>query len=211
MTNEEFINSIRLDGEEWRPVVGWEELYMVSNLGRIVSLNKTVPSIHGQRPIRCKLLSPYVHKNGYCRVILCRNAKSHKYDMVHRLVAEAFIPNPDSKPMIDHIDRNRQNNKVENLRWCTLSENMHNPLTVEHCRKLNLGRKRQEQYKPVVAIKNGVVEKRYDSIKSAISDGFTNCGIINCCAGRDSSHYGYKWMYLSDYESLINQEVKEQS
>ena len=206
MTNEEFIESIRLEGEEWRDVVGYEGLYMVSSFGRIASLTKEVSNRYGTRIIPCKILSPCVSTQGYCKVILCLNANSRKHVKVHRLVAEAFIPNNENKPQIDHIDRNKQNNNVSNLRWCTLSENMHNPLTIEHCRNLNLGRVYPTLRKPVVAIKNGVVVKQYCSIQSAVDDGFTRCGVSNCCAGRNPTHYGYKWMYLSDYEkSLVNQ------
>jgi hypothetical protein len=206
MTNEEFIESIRLEGEEWRDVVGYEGLYMVSSFGRIASLTKEVSNRYGTRIIPCKILSPCVSTEGYCKVILCLNANSRKHVKVHRLVAEAFIPNNENKPQIDHIDRNKQNNNVSNLRWCTLSENMHNPLTIEHCRNLNLGRVYPTLRKPVVSIKNGVVVKQYGSIQEAVDDGFKRCGVSNCCAGRNPTHYGYKWMYLSDYEkSLVNQ------
>ena len=208
MKNKEFIKSVSLDGEEWRDVLGYENLYSVSSKGRIVSKERVVPTFWGTRTIPPKLLNPSIKKDGYCHVILC-NGKNRKYVKVHRLVAIAFIPNPKCLPMIDHIDRNRHNNEVENLRWCTLSENMNNPLTIEHCRQLNTGRERKEQYKPVVALKDGIVVKQYDSIKSAIKDGYRGCAISNVCAGRDNSHYGYKWMFLSDYESLVNQNVKE--
>lgn len=204
MTNEEFIKSVTLDGEEWRDVVGFEGLYMVSSFGRFISLSKVVPIHHGQRTTRPKLLIPSKHKStGYLRVTLSKDG-IHKSILVHRLVATAFLPNPNSKPMIDHIDRNKHNNRIDNLRWCTISENMNNPLTIEHCRNLNLGRVYPTLRRPVVALKNGIVVKQYDSIKSAIKDGFTNCGIINCCVGRDQSHYGYQWMYLSDYENLLS-------
>lgn len=206
MTNEEFIESIRLQGEEWRDVVGYKGLYMVSSFGRIASLTKKVSNRYGTRTIPCKLLSPSISTYGYCKVILCLNANNRKHVKVHRLVAEAFIPNPDNKPQVDHIDRNKQNNNVGNLRWCTLSENMHNPLTIEHCRNLNLGRVYPTLRKSVVSIKNGVVVKQYGSIQEAVDDGFRRCGVSNCCAGRNPTHYGYKWMYLSDYEkSLVNQ------
>ena len=204
MTDKEFIESIRLEGEEWRDVVGWEGYYMVSSFGRVASLTKEVPTYYGTRVIPCRLLSPSIGTNGYCKVILCLNANNRKYVTVHRLVAEAFMPNPDNKPQIDHIDRNKQHNNVNNLRWCTLSGNMHNPLTIEHCRNLNLGRVYPTLRKPVVSIKNGVVVKQYSSIQEAVDDGFTRCAVSNCCAGRESTHYGYKWMYLSDYEKLLS-------
>lgn len=204
MTNEEFINSIKLEGEEWRDVVGYEGFYMVSSYGRFVSLSRKVPTSYGYRITKPKLIKPSEHKStGYLRVTLSKNG-IHVSIHAHRLVASSFIPNPYAKPMIDHLDRNKHNNRINNLRWCTLSENMNNPLTVEHCRNMNLGREYPTLRRPVVALKDGVIAKQYDSIKSAIADGFTNCGIINCCAGRDQSHYGYKWMYLSDYENLVN-------
>ena len=178
---------------------------MVSSFGRVVSLTKKVPTYYGVRTIPCKLLSPSISNYGYCKVILCLNANDRKHVTVHRLVAEAFIPNPNSKPQVDHIDRNRKNNKVDNLRWCSLLENMHNPLTVEHCRNLNLGRVYPTLRKPVVSIKNGAVIKQYGSIQEAVDDGFTRCGVSNCCAGRNPTHYGYKWMYLSDYENSCHQ------
>lgn len=205
MTNEEFIKSISLEGEEWRDVVCYEELYAVSSYGRICSKSKMLPNRNGVRMTNPRLLSPAKTKEGYLKVIICKS-RTRKYMLVHRIVAEAFLENLDNNPMIDHIDRDKQNNKASNLRWCTATGNMNNPLTVEHCRKLNTGREHKDKYKPIVAIKDGVVVKQYESIKSAVLEGFKSSGIINVCAGRDKSYRGYKWMYLSDYEkSLVNQ------
>lgn len=208
MTNEEFIESIRLPNEEWRDVVGYEGYYMVSSLGRVASNSKKLRTKFGYRVTKPKLLRQIKNKSGYCKITVSKN-KEQKAALVHKLVAIAFIENKENKPMIDHIDRNKTNNNVTNLRWCTLSENMNNPLTVEHCRNLNLGRKHPSYYKPVVALKNGNVVKKYESIISAILDGFTNCGIVNCCRGREKTHHGYEWMYLSDYISCQNSDVKE--
>ena len=95
--------------EEWKSVIGYEGLYEVSSCGQIKSLRKGA------------LLTP--HKiNGYYVVRLCKNGKM-KNHKVHRLVAIAFIPNPENKAFVDHIDTNRSNNRVENLRWVTASEN----------------------------------------------------------------------------------------
>lgn len=114
--------------EVWKPIEGYEGLYEVSNFGRIKSLRRDV-AIPNQRlgtvgyrtyPERIK---PCVkNRYGYYQVTLSKEAKSRTF-RVHRLVALAFIPNPDNKPYINHIDGNKKNNRIENLEWCTASEN----------------------------------------------------------------------------------------
>ena len=106
--------------EIWKPIEGYEGLYEVSNLGRVKSLKR----LHTKE----RILSQFLNHRGYARVNLWKENKSRKYS-VHRLVAEAFIPNPDSKPQVNHIDENKTNNSVENLEWCTQLEN-HNHGTV---------------------------------------------------------------------------------
>jgi len=112
-----------LEGEEWKPIIGFENLYAVSNKGRVASLQ-----YHGKSSFSIMSLSQI---KGY-PVVKIRNSKTGYAASlkVHRLVAEAFIPNPDSKPCIDHIDTDTSNNCVENLRWVTPLENQRNPLTL---------------------------------------------------------------------------------
>ena len=103
--------------EEWRPITDFPD-YEVSNQGNVRS------KYSGE----WKTLTQYKdnHKGGnYCLVMIYNNTR-RKTIRVHRLVAQSFVPNPENKPEIDHIDRNRQNNNVENLRWATKSENMLN-------------------------------------------------------------------------------------
>lgn len=97
--------------EEWRPVPGFEHLYHVSNIGRVKSIT------------RYKKEKSQKNVFGYKRVNLRLPGKSNNMG-VHRLVALAFIPNPESKPYINHIDGDKANNHVSNLEWCTPAENM---------------------------------------------------------------------------------------
>lgn len=205
MTNEEFINSIKLEGEEWKDVVGYESYYIVSSFGRVISLGRTVPIKNSTRYKQPYLLTIGKSIQGYPKVIFSMK-NIHKSPNVHRLVAQAFIPNPYNKPMVDHIDRDKTNNYVSNLRWCTLVENMNNPNTVEHCRNLNKGREYPLHFIPVVAvsIKNKSV-LHFDSLKQAAKIlQCKSCGISNAIAKKTPTYKGYIWYYLSDYETLIN-------
>lgn len=103
--------------EIWRPVVGYEGLYMVSNLGRVKSINYRRTGQEG-------ILQPYDEGHGYRMVDLYKDNIRQKY-RVHRLVAMAFIPNPLNKREVDHINFVRDDNRVSNLRWATSKENQH--------------------------------------------------------------------------------------
>lgn len=150
MTNEEFIESIKLDNEEWRDVVGYEGLYMVSSFGRVIGLPRVFIRNKGINKKDYRILKNVKYQYGnliYYRVSLSKNYE-RKNVRVHRLVADAFIPNPYNYPFIDHIDRNGQNNNVSNLRWCTQKMNMNNENTrVVHLKAL---RKRAWSKKPLI-------------------------------------------------------------
>lgn len=103
--------------EIWKDITGYEGLYQVSNLGRVKSLYDG-----GHKCFRYLILKPSIN-NGYLYVKLTVNGKC-KSKAIHRLVAEAFIPNPDNLEQINHIDENKQNNNIENLEWCTRSYNL---------------------------------------------------------------------------------------
>ena len=109
--------------EEWKPVKNWELFYQVSNLGNVRSLDKMRPHWRGGEQIsRGRVLRQFIRKR-YLNVNLC-----HDYNRlcanVHRLVCEAFLPNQDNLPVINHKDLNPLNNHVSNLEWCTLSHNV---------------------------------------------------------------------------------------
>ena len=95
--------------EEWRDIEGYEGLYQISSLGRVKSFPR--PTTPGG------ILKINKRKDGYCSVMLCKNGKTKRF-LVHRLVAKAFIPNPNNLPMINHKNENPSKNIVDNLEWC---------------------------------------------------------------------------------------------
>ena len=110
-----------MEEEVWKSIRDYEGLYEVSNLGRVKSLNY-------RKTGKKKILKNVENNKGYLTVYLTKNGK-RKLFQVHRLVAETFIPNPEDKPCVDHINTIRDDNRVENLRWVTYEENNNNPLT----------------------------------------------------------------------------------
>lgn len=109
--------------EIWKPVVGYEGLYEVSSYGRVRSLDRYVRyKSNGYRLHRGRILTGSINRDGY---IMChiRTNEVSKYYLVHRLVAEAFIPNPYNLPEVNHLDEVKTNNRVENLEWCDVKYN----------------------------------------------------------------------------------------
>ena len=108
--------------EEWKAVLGYEGLYEVSNLGRVRSLPHEVPTKIGTRISSGRVMKLQPFKSGYMGVCLSKGNKQ-ALKTVHRLVAEAFIENPDNLPQVNHKDENKANNSVDNLEWVTAIEN----------------------------------------------------------------------------------------
>lgn len=102
--------------EIWKDIIGYEGLYQISNLGNV----KSLPRKHSPKN---KILKPSLNNKGYLIIKLCKN-KKHNQKKMHRLIASAFIPNPENKPQINHIDCVKTNNSIPNLEWCTAKENI---------------------------------------------------------------------------------------
>lgn len=204
MTNEEFIASITLDGEEWRPVVGFEELYVVSSSGRVVALTRYIRrknrygnnAVFVNKPHLCKLF----FSDRYVGIVLCRDSVVTRKD-VHRMVAEAFIPNPNNYPQVDHINDNPKDNRVCNLQWCTAKVNSTKEshrlaLSISHRGKPNPHRK------PVVSIAPDGSVVHYVSLMDAEKHNHNSSAVRRVLNGSQEAHHGLKWMHLSDYKKL---------
>ena len=209
-----------LENEIWEDIVVDKEelntykgLYQVSNIGRVRN-SKTG-----------RILKQWKDRQGYFNVKLYKDSNKKTYK-VHRLVALAFIPNTENKPQVDHINTIRHDNRMENLRWATQSENNNNELTLKHISELNKGKIRSkesiEKQKETIKLKNKnkikvdkekkdhriiciTTKKVFNSIKEAGEYYNINQGnICDCCRGKYKSAgklNGVKlvWMYYKDY------------
>ena len=109
--------------EVWKDIKNYEGCYQVSNLGKVRSVDRQVKTFNGTRTTTGQILKPLKTNRNYFRVCLKKNQKNN-YKLIHRLVAEAFIPNPNNYSIINHKDNNPLNNCVDNLEWCTQSYNV---------------------------------------------------------------------------------------
>lgn len=217
MTNQEFIESIRLEGEEWRDVIGWEGLYMVSSFGRVASIrtefyykNRNKPRV--VQPHLLKIQTVKMCNNLFYQQVAFYIHKTYKIFKVHKLVALAFIPNPENYPQVDHIDTDGTNNKVTNLRWCTASMNMMNPLTRAKNKLVENNHLGYRSKKVVCVSPTGDVSLYKSILEASLAKNINRETIRRSCIKKViKSKSGLSWYYLSDYESLINQEVKEPS
>lgn len=169
----------------WKEIIGYEGLYLISDEGNIVALPKLVKGRNKSGSIvakrKAKTIKKFLRgKNGlmYEGVALSRDGVTKRY-AVHRLVAEAFIPNPDNLPEINHKDENPLNNQADNLEWCT--------------RQYNID---YSKSKPVVQIKDDEAIGKYKSIKEASrATGICRTSINNALRGWSKTAGGFRWSY----------------
>lgn len=169
--------------EIWKDIKGYEGLYQISNFGRVKSLNY-------RNTGKEQLLKPALNTTGYFCVMLCKPLKRF---LIHRLVAKAFIPNPDNLPCVNHKDENPTNNHVDNLEWCTQLYNVnYGNGIIKRCKKVY-------QY-----TLDGELVKEWDSAMECSRNGFKREHIIYCCRGgfirkgkwvNVTQHRGFKWSY----------------
>lgn len=189
--------------EIWKDVKGYEELYVVSNQGRIASLTRTQKDKNGREvKYKGKMLLPQPNLNGYLRVQLNKNGKWERF-FVHRLVALHFVenPKPNCYSIVHHIDSDHLNNVASNLEWTTIDGN--NKYANKDGRMIrtkkwlkNLRESQEKQGKTVIGtnlVTGDVI--RFVCLNDCKSAGFQPSCVCNCCQGTRKSHKGYTWRY----------------
>lgn len=194
--------------EIWKPIKDFENLYEISNFGRIKSLKKEWKVFNYKSNnytnigFNERIMKPSISKCGYYQVNLCKKGKNYG-KLIHRLVAETFLKNLNNYPCVNHIDGNKLNNNINNLEWCTYKENSKHSwenglqksyLKGKYGKEHNLA-KAVNQYN-----KNGVLIKKWDCISDASRElKIDNGRITKCCKKEKYCHTagGYIWEYVN--------------
>lgn len=170
--------------EIWKDVPNYQKLYQVSNYGNARSLDH----YSSDRFYKGRVLKPYGNGNGYLHVCLSKNGHG-KVFRVHRIVANAFLPNHDKKLQVNHLNENKKDNEVTNLEWCTAKQNS------------NYGTRNKrisiaESKKVKQLGKAGNLIKIWPSLSEAERHGFGRGHLSDCAHGKAKLAYGYKWEYV---------------
>lgn len=170
--------------ENWKSVAGYEGLYEVSDLGRVRNAKSG------------RMLKPCRHKLGYMSVMLYKEKEPRRHN-IHRLVAMAFIDNPNGFGVVNHIDENKANNKVDNLEWCSVEHNMRHGTLQE--RLSNMRGHDGRNKKPVAQIReDGQVVKIFESVAQASRETKTaRASIYLSCRGNNKKANGFYWSYAT--------------
>lgn len=169
--------------ERWRPVVGYEGLYEVSDLGRIR---------------RIKIIEPTKKKHGYMQVSLVDRNGRRKSLRLHRIVAQAFISNPDDKPQVNHRDENPENNRASNLEWATAEENTNYGSRTARAAAKNGSKTPVLQIDPVTLT---VVAEYPGQSAAAKATGIAAACINACLRGKQRRAGGFLWEYK--YKKIV--------
>lgn len=168
------------------------EFYEVSDNGFVRSCDKVVNCKGGSKRLcKGKLLKPYHDKDGYLTVTI-----NHTPIGIHRLVAEAFIPNPENLPVVHHKNGNNQDNSVENLEWSSVLYNNSEDIARERKSESAFNRTDNKVKIRQYSI-NGEPLKEFNcSMDIERELGFEHSAILKCCQGKQKTSYGYKWNYI---------------
>ena len=191
--------------EIWKDIEGYEGLYQVSNLGRVKALDRYVKHWRGGLLLRKEQIKRQSNDcDGYLIVTLCKEGKIKNY-RVHRLVAEAFIPNPNNYPQVNHKDENKQNNFVwvnedgtvdlekSNLEWCTNKYNVTYGTGIKRRSTKRINCKVLSKQIAQYSLEGELIKIWPSAMEVKRQLGYSNSVICNCCAGRNKTSYGYKW------------------
>lgn len=175
--------------EEWRDIEGYEGLYQVSNEGRVKSLNYN-------KTKKEKILKPTSNR-GYLMVNL-HNEGRKKYCQIHRLVANAFIENPNNLPQVNHKDEDKTNNHVENLEWCDSSYNCNYGTRNQKISEKGLNKKNSKTVYQYTL--DGELVNVYPSTKECGRQGFYDANVSHCCNGGYFSQKRGKWINYKTFK-----------
>lgn len=190
------------DFEKWKDISGYEGLYRISNKGNIKRMPKNIYNnslLGNNKYYKCKekILTPHDNGGGYYIVTLTKNRK-RKTLKVHRLVAETFIPNPENKPQVNHINGIKTDNRVENLEWNTNIENHNHAIKIGLINKTSYEKSAKSKWKKILQfdIKGNFI-KEWESMKAICKylNIKNNGNIVKCCQGKIKKVYGYVWKY----------------
>lgn len=194
-----------IEGEIWKDVEDYEGIYQVSNLARIKSMPRIIFRNRLKKDIPynlpCKIMKQAKGKRGYLVLALWKENVT-KRATAHRIVAKAFIPNPENKPFINHIDLNKINNVPINLEWCTAKENMHhahkNGVMCYGNNKGKFGNESPLSKKVGQHDLQGNLINIWESTMDAQrkGTGFMQGSVWKCCSGGKPQYKGFKWQYI---------------